>query len=209
VGRYRNGGQEWDPKGSPEEVLTHDFPDPRQGKAIPYGVYDLARNEGWVSVGVDHDASEFAVESVLSWWRKMGRRRYRRARQLLIVADGGGSNGSRCRLWKWRLQGLADRTGLRLTVCHLPAATSKWNKREHRMFCHITQNWRGRPLMSHEVVVQLIAATTTQKGLRTNAQLDPRSYELGRKITDEEMKAVRLRPARFHGGWNYSITPKE
>jgi hypothetical protein len=209
VGRYRNGGQEWDPKGCPEEVWTHDFPDPRQGKAIPYGVYDLARNEGWVSVGVDHDTSEFAVESVLSWWRKMGRRRYPRARQLLIVADGGGSNGSRCRLWKWCLQGLADRTGLRLTVGHLPPATSKWNKIEHRMFCHITQNWRGRPLMSHEVVVQLIAATTTQKGLRINAELDPRSYELGRKITDEEMKAVRLRPARFHGDWNYSISPKE
>jgi DDE family transposase len=209
VGRYRNGGQEWSPEGRPEEVLTHDFPDPRQGKAIPYGVYDIARNEGWVSVGVDHDTAEFAVESVLSWWRKMGRRRYPKATQLLVVADGGGSNSSRCRLWKWCLQGLADRTGLRLSVCHLPPATSKWNKIEHRMFCHITQNWRGRPLVSHEVVVQLIGSTTTEKGLHIKAELDLRSYELGRKITDEDMKAVRLQPARFHGDWNYTIKPKE
>jgi hypothetical protein len=209
VGRSRNGGQEWSPAGRPEEVLTHDFPDPRQGKAIPYGVYDIARNEGWGSVGVDHDTAEFAVESVLSWWRKMGRRRYPKATQLLVVADGGGSNSSRCRLWKWCLQGLADRTGLRLSVCHLPPATSKWNKIEHRMFCHITQNWRGRPLVSHEVVVQLIGSTTTEKGLHVKAELDPRSYELGRKITDEDMKAVRLQPARFHGDWNYTITPKK
>ena len=207
VGPYRNSGQEWRPEGCPEEVLVHDFPDPRQGKALPYGVYDIARNEGWVSVGVDHDTAEFAVESVQSWWRKMGRRCYPEATKLLVVADGGGSNSSRCRLWKWCLQGLADRTGLKLSVCHLPPATSKWNKIEHRMFCHITQNWRGRPLISHEVVVQLIGSTTTQKGLRIKAQIDPRSYELGRKITDEEMRDIRLVPAKFHGEWNYSITP--
>lgn len=209
VGLYRNGGKEYAPEGRPVDVNAKDFPDPLVGKAIPYGVYDPVRNEGWVSVGLDHDTAEFAVQSLLAWWRQMGRRCYPEAKELLIVADGGGSNGSRCRLWKWSSQGLADRTGLRLSICHLPPATSKWNKIEHRMFCHITQNWRGRPLISHEAVVQLIGATTTRTGLRIKAKLDPRSYELGRKVSDEQMQQVRLRLDPFHAEWNYSILPRK
>ena len=168
VGRYRNGGREWQPKGEPEEVKVHDFIDKDLGKAIPYGVYDLAANAGWVSVGVDHDTAEFAVETLRRWWRNMGSRVYPQAKKLLITADGGGSNGSRCRLWKVELQRLADETGLRISVCHFPPGTSKWNKIEHRMFCHITENWRGRPLVSREVVVNLIGSTKTKTGLRSD-----------------------------------------
>ena len=163
IGRYRNGGREWRPKGRPEAVRVHDFIDPELGKAIPYGVYDLTANTGWVSVGVDHDTAEFAVETVRRWWLRMGRPAYPAATRLLLTADGGGSNSSRSRLWKFELQKLADALGLRISVCHFPPGTSKWNKIEHRMFCHITENWRGRPLVSHEVVVNVIGATTTQR----------------------------------------------
>src|ERR1035437_3472621 len=171
VGDFRNAGQEWRPKGQPLHVRVHDFVDKELGKAIPYGVYDLTHNEGWVSVGIDHDTAQFAAEAIYRWWKKMGRQRFPQARQLMITADGGGSNGTRSRLWKLALQGLANRTGLTLTVSHFPPGTSKWNKIEHRLFCHITQNWRGKQLVSHEVIVQLIGATTTDEGLRVRAAL--------------------------------------
>ena len=207
VGDFKNGGREWQPTGHPEEVRVHDFVDPDLGKAIPYGVYDLAGNCGWVSVGMDHDTPAFAVAAVAQWWEQMGQATYPGATQLLITADGGGSNGSRARLWKVELQRLADATGLRITVCHLPPGTSKWNKIEHRMFCHITQNWRGRPLVSLEVVVQLIGHTTTQEGLSIRAEIDSHTYPTGIKVTDAALAAVRLAPAAFHGDWNYSISP--
>ena len=208
VGSYRNGGREWRPKGQPEEVKVHDFPDKERGKAIPYGVYDLAANAGWVSVGADHDTSEFAVETLRRWWRKMGASAYPRAERLLITCDGGGSNGSRSRLWKLELQGLADELRLRISVCHFPPGTSKWNKIEHRMFCHITQNWRGRPLVCREVVVNLIGAVTTKEGLTIQSELDENRYETGRKVTDKEMASLRIERDTFHGEWNYTFTPR-
>jgi hypothetical protein len=208
VGDFKNGGREWRPKGKPEEVRVHDFQDPGLGKAIPYGVYDITHNQGWVSVGIDHDTARFAAEAIRRWWRKMGRKRLPNARELLITADGGGSNGSRCRLWKVALQELADKTGLKLTVCHFPPGTSKWNKIEHRMFSHITQNWRGRPLISHEVIINLIANTTTTKGLVIKAELDVHTYETGVKVSDAQLAALRLKKAKFHGDWNYVISPR-
>ena len=208
VGRYRNSGREWRPKGCPEEVKVHDFVDKELGRAIPYGVYDLGRNEGWVSVGCDHDTSEFAVETIRRWWRTMGQAQYPQARQLLITAAGGGSNSSRCRLWKWSLQQLSNQTGLEISVCHFPPATSKWNKIEHWMFCHITQNWRGKALVSHEVIVELIASTTTKKGLKIRAERDEGHYAKGKVPTKEELAALRLFPHSFHGEWNYSIHPQ-
>src|SRR5215831_16492576 len=208
VGQCRNSGREWHPQGQPEEVQVHDFPDKALGKVIPYGVYDEATNSGWVSVGIDHDTAEFAVETVRRWWRHMGNEVYPQAKRLLSTADGGGSNGSRCRLWKVELQKLADESGLRISVCHFPPGTSKWNKIEHRMFCHITENWRGRPLVSREVVVKLIGATTTQTGLRIHAGLDQRQYPTGRSVSRVELSRLRIEPAAFHGDWNYTIHPK-
>jgi hypothetical protein len=208
VGQFRNAGREWRPKGRPEEVKVHDFVDKNLGKAIPYGIYDQTADTGWVCVGVDHDTAEFAVETLRRWWQKMGRQVYPDATKLLITADGGGSNGSRCRLWKLELQGLSDETGLRISVCHFPPGTSKWNKIEHRMFCHITENWRGRPLVSREVVVNLIGHTTTKEGLSIRSELDANSYPLGRKITDEQMDGLSIKPEKFHGEWNYTILPR-
>jgi len=207
VGDFKNVGREWRPRGQPEEVRTHDFPDPKMKKAIPYGVYDLARNEGWVSVGIDHDTSRFATASIKRWWRKMGRKRYPNAKELLITADCGGSNSSRTRLWKVALQDLADDLGLRLAICHFPPGTSKWNKIEHRMFCHITQNWRGRPLTSYAVIVQLIGNTRTTAGLQIRAELDDEVYPTKETVTAEQLANVRLKPAPFHGEWNYAIMP--
>jgi len=207
VGEYKNGGREWRPKGQPEEVLVHDFLDKKLGKAIPYGIYDLTENEGWVSVGIDHDTAQFAAEAIGRWWRKMGVQRYPEATELLIMADGGGSNGSRSRLWKVALQGLADELGLTIRVCHFPPGTSKWNKIEHRMFCHITQNWRGRPLVSHEVIINLIAGTSTATGLKIHAELDTDTYQTGIKVSDRDLAAVNIRRADFHGEWNYAIFP--
>ncbi len=207
VGPYANGGREWRPAGDPERVLTHDFPDPGVGKAIPFGVYDMGWDLGWVNVGVDHDTSSFAVESIRQWWSGMGEETYPRARRLLICADGGGSNGYRRRLWKVELQRFADETGLEVTVCHFPPGTSKWNKIEHRLFSHITMNWRGRPLVSHRVVVELIAATATATGLEVEARLDTGSYPTKVKVSKEQMEQVRLHPHEFHGEWNYTIEP--
>ena len=207
VGDFKNAGREWHPKGKPPTVRVHDFADDELGKAIPYGVYDLSTNAGWVSVGIDHDTPEFAVESIYCWWRQMGCKTYPDARELLITADGGGSNGSRPRLWEVALQRLADVTGLKINVCHFPPGTSKWNKIEHRMFCHITRNWRGRPLESLEVVVNLIASTTTTKGLRVRAAIDTDKYQTGVKIDDATMAARHLTRDKFHGDWNYAITP--
>jgi hypothetical protein len=209
VGQFRNGGREWQPKGQPEEVDVYDFVKKDLGKAIPYGVYDQTTNSGWVSVGVDHDTAEFAVETLRRWWRKMGSRVYTRAERLLITADGGGSNGSRCRLWKVQLQEFSDEMGLRISVCHFPPGTSKWNKIEHRMFCHITENWRGRPLVSREVVVNLIGHTKTKTGLTIRSELDGGSYPTGRKVTDDQMEALSIRRDKFHGEWNYSILPRQ
>jgi len=207
VGPYKNNGREWQRKGEPERVDIHDFPDPDLGKVIPYGVFDLSRNEGWVSVGIDHDTAQFAGQAIGRWWKKMGAKRYPHANELLITADGGGSNGSRCRLWKVALQTLSVRLGLPVHVCHFPPGTSKWNKIEHRMFSHITQNWRGRPLVSHEVIVNLIANTTTRAGLRIRAELDRGKYPTGIKITDAELGSLNLKPANFHGEWNYAVLP--
>ncbi len=207
VGNFKNGGREWRRRGRPQEVRVHDFPDPKMKKAIPYGVYDLTHNEGWVSVGIDHDTARFAAATIRRWWRKMGRKRYPKARALLITADCGGSNSSRTRLWKVALQDLADGLGLRLTICHFPPGTSKWNKIEHRMFCHITQNWRGRPLANYAVVVQLIGNTKTTAGLQVRAELDDHTYPLKETVTGEQLANVRLRPAPFHGEWNYTIVP--
>jgi hypothetical protein len=207
VGNFKNGGREWRPQGRPVEVAVHDFPDPKVGKAIPYGVYDLTRNEGWVSVGIDHDTARFAVASIRRWWKNMGRRRYPRARQLLVTADCGGSNSSRTRLWKVALQELADELGLELAIRHFPPGTSKWNKIEHRMFCHITQNWRGCPLTSYVSIVQLIGRTTTTAGLTIRAELDENQYPTKEQVTAEQMAQVKLRPDAFHGEWNYTILP--
>jgi hypothetical protein len=208
VGDFKNPGREWHPQGEPEEVRVHDFPDKELGKAIPYGVYDVTNNQGWVSVGIDHDTAYFATASIRRWWEEMGTRRFPRAEEILITADGGGSNGHRSRLWKVAVQGLADAIGLRLTVCHFPPGTSKWNKVEHRLFCFITNNWRGRPLLSHQVIVNLIANTRTDKGLTVRAALDESKYETGIKVTDEQMAALAINPAKFHGDWNYTIKPR-
>jgi hypothetical protein len=208
VGDFKNAGREWQKKRDPVRVRVHDFADPALGKAAPYGIYDLAANQGWVSVGIDHDTAEFAVESIRRWWRQMGKPRYPKATRLFITADCGGSNGYRVRLWKVALQHLADETGLTIQVCHLPPGTSKWNKIEHRMFCHITQNWRGKPLESLAVIVNLIGNTTTAKGLRIRAEIDVSSYPKGKKISDEEMALIQLRPDPFHGEWNYAILPR-
>jgi hypothetical protein len=208
VGPYKNNGREWQRKGAPERVDVHDFPDRELGKAIPYGVFDMSRNEGWVSVGIDHDTAQFAVQAIGRWWRKMGAKRYPRAKELLITADGGRSNGSRCRLWKVTLQTLSLRLGLPIHVCHFPPGTSKWNKIEHRMFSHITQNWRGRPLVSHEVIVNLIANTTTRAGLKLRAELDRGKYPTGIKISDAELASLNLKRDSFHGDWNYVVLPK-
>lgn len=207
VGDFANKGREWQPSGQPERVRVHDFKDPELGKAIPYGVYDVAADAGWVSVGVDHDTAAFAVESLRRWWTHMGQPRYRDATRLLITADCGGSNGYRNRLWKVELARLAADTGLQVTVCHLPPATSKWNKIEHRMFCHISMNWRGRPLISHEVIVETIAATTTSSGLTVAAALDDATYPAGVKVTKAEVAALPLTAHDFHGDWNYTIAP--
>jgi len=207
VGEYANGGREWQPKGTPEPVNTHDFPDPQLGKGIPYGVYDQGADEGWVSVGISADTAEFAVATIERWWREMGSQRYPGARHLMITADGGGSNSVRGRLWKTALQGLADRLGLRLWVCHYPPGTSKWNKIEHRLFSRITQNWRGRPLISMEVIVKLIANARTANGTRVRAALDPATYEKGKQVTPAALAQVRLLLQEFHGEWNYVIIP--
>jgi len=207
IGEFKNNGQEWRPKGQPVAVKVHDFIDPDLGRVAPYGIYDLTHNTGWVNVGTDNDTAEFAVESIRCWWTGMGHACYPDATQLLITADGGGSNGSRSRLWKRELQRLADETGLSIGVCHFPPGTSKWNKVEHRLFSCITQNWRGRPLVSHEVVVNLIAATHTSHGLRVTCQLDTNTYPTGVKVSDAELAKVNLHRESFHGEWNYVITP--
>ncbi len=209
VGDFKNNGRELRPKGDPEKVRVHDFPIPELGRATPYGVYDMARNRGWVSVGVDHDTAAFAVETIRRWWRSMGQAAYPQAKRLLITADAGGSNGSRPRLWKLKLQKLADETGLRIAVCHFPPGTSKWNKIEHRLFSYISQNWRGKPLISHEVIVNLIAATTTRTGLQVHAELDTGSYPTGIKITHQQMAALKLRRDKFHREWNYTLLPRK
>ena len=208
IGPFHNGGREWAPKGEPEQVRVHDFPDQELGKVIPYGVYDMATNSGWVSVGVDHDTAEFAVETIRRWWHHMGRPAYPRAKRLLITADGGGSNGSRNRLWKVELQNLADDIGLRISVCHFPPGTSKWNKIEHRMFSHITENWRGRPLVSREVVVNLIGHTTTKTGLEIHSELNENSYPTGREVTDAQLESLAIKRDKFHGEWNYTFVPR-
>ncbi|MGZ3414765.1 MAG: ISAzo13 family transposase [Isosphaeraceae bacterium] len=207
VGNYKNPGQEWEPKGRPRRVNSKDFPNKELGKVSPYGVYDLTADEGWVNVGITHDTAAFAVESIRRWWSRMGRLVYPGAKELLVTADSGGSNARRSRLWKVSLQGLADELGLKISVCHFPPGTSKWNKIEHRMFCHITENWRGRPLVSQAVVVNLIGSTRTRSGLRIQAELDTNVYETGVKVTNKELEAVRLRKDKFHGEWNYTILP--
>ena len=208
VGDFKNQGREWRPKGTPEAVQVHDFIDPKLGRAVPYGVYDLADNKGWVSVGTDHDTASFAVHAIKRWWRTMGRARYPKATRLLITADGGGSNGYRVRLWKIELQALANSLRIPITVCHLPPGTSKWNKIEHRLFSFITLNWRGKPLRSFKTIVQLIAATTTNTGLRVRAELDEHKYPKGVKISAASLAAINLRCHEFHGEWNYTIDPK-
>jgi Rhodopirellula transposase DDE domain len=208
VGEFKNPGQEWQPKGEPEKVNVHDFPDKQLGKAIPYGIYDLASNEGWVSVGIDHDTAEFAAASIRRWWTEMGSQRFPHARRLLITADGGGSNSSRNRLWKKSLQELANELDLTVKVCHFPPGTSKWNKIEHRLFCFITKNWRGRPLTTYEVIVSLIASTTTKTGLVVRAAIDSNEYETGVEVTDNELARLRLTRDKFHGEWNYTIKPR-
>ncbi len=208
VGNFKNGGREWQPQGAPQETMVHDFQDKELGKAIPYGVYDVADNSGWVSVGIDHDTADFAIDSILSWWKHMGSQAYSEAEELLICADSGGSNSSRSRLWKLGLQRLADTIGLPINVCHLPPGTSKWNKIEHRMFSFITQNWRGQPLVSHETIVNLIGNTTTTTGLRIKAKLNRKKYQTGVKVTKADLSKLNLKPAKFHGDWNYTVHPK-
>ena len=208
IGPFKNAGKEWQKKGEPVEVNMHDFPDPVLGKVIPYGVYDVGRNEGWVSVGISHDTAEFAAASIRRWWIEMGSKAYPEAREILITADGGGSNGVRVRLWKTELQRLADEIGLALHVRHFPPGTSKWNKIEHRMFCHVTENWRARPLVSRMAVVELIAATRTAKGLELHAALDEGDYPTGRTVSDEELQLLLIDRCEFHGEWNYKISPR-
>lgn len=208
VGDFKNGGREWQGKGRPVPVRVHDFLIPEQGKAIPYGVYDLTRNEGWVSVGIDHDTASFAVHAIRRWWRLMGRSAYPDTTALLITADAGGSNGPRVRLWKWELQQFANRTGLAITVCHFPPGTSKWNKIEHRLFSHIAMNWRGKPLVDLVTIVSLIGDTRTEAGLRVRSELDRRRYPMGVAITDRQMSQIDLTHHDFHGDWNYTIRPR-
>jgi transposase len=208
VGDFKNAGREWHPEGEPEQVRVYDFPIPGLGRATPYGIYDLEHNSGWVNVGIDHDTAAFAVESIRQWWNEEGKQRYPEAKRLLISADGGGSNGSRVRLWKWELQQLADELGLAITVCHLPPGTSKWNKIEHRLFAWISQNWRGKPLVDYAVIVKLIAATTTEAGLTGECHLDTNTYPTGRKISDEQMSTLFLVADPFHGEWNYTLFPR-
>lgn len=209
VGRFKNAGREWRAKGKPQKVNVHDFPNPDETKAIPYGVYDLGRNVGWVSVGIDHDTATFAVTTIKRWWLKLGRKHYPHAKSLLITADSGGSNGSRLRLWKWELQKLANQVGMIISVCHLPPGTSKWNKIEHRLFSFISQNWRGQPLLTHATIVNLIAATKTNTGLKVHCMLDTNKYPKDIKPTPEQMARINLKPNKFHGDWNYTISPDE
>lgn len=208
VGDFKNSGQEWRPTGEPELVRSHDFEDKSLGKVVPYGVYDILNNQGWVSVGIDHDTAEFACNSIRRWWKEMGKSRFPNAQQLLITADGGGSNSSRSRLWKICLQKLANKLGLSLIVRHFPPGTSKWNKIEHRLFSFITQNWRGKPLVSHQAIVNLIASTRTQKGLKVKAAIDTSSYPTNTKVSDQELAEMKIKREKFHGDWNYSIHPK-
>jgi len=208
VGDFKNSGRQWRPKGQPVRVRVHDFLIPEQGKAIPYGVYDLQRNEGWVSVGIDHDTASFAVNAIRRWWQRMGRPSYPRAGALLVTADAGGSNGPQLRLWKWELQQFANRTGLAITVAHFPPGTSKWNKIEHRLFSHISTNWRGRPLVDLATIVSLIGSTTTTSGLRVRSEIDRRRYPKAVVVTDEQMAKINLKRHSFHGDWNYTILPK-
>ena len=208
VGNIKNGGREWRPKGEPEIVRVHDFMVPENGKAIPYGVYDLTRNAGWVGVGIDHDTASFAVRTIRRWWATMGRPSYPGATSLLITADSGGSNGARVRLWKWELQQFADKSGLAIHVRHFPPGTSKWNKIEHRLFSYISANWRGRPLTSLAVIVNLIASTRTRTGLRVRCEIDKGRYPQGRVITDRMFASLRVAPHRFHGDWNYTVVPR-
>jgi hypothetical protein len=208
VGDFKNAGREWQPEGEPEPVRVYDFVIPELGRDTPYGIYDLACNSGWVNVGTDHDTAAFAVASVRRWWDSMGKANYPRAERLLITADGGGSNGSRVRLWKVELQRLADETGLEIEVCHFPPGTSKWNKIEHRLFSFVSQNWRGKPLVSHETIVNLIAATKTKTGLKVTCELDRGVYPTGIKVSKKEMEGINLRRDAFHGEWNYTISPR-
>ena len=208
VGDFKNGGRELRPKGCPEPVRVHDFAIPGLGKAAPYGVYDIAANEGWVNLGISHDTAAFAVASIRLWWHELGSARYPNATKLLITADGGGSNGYRVRLWKRELQALADELGIEIAVCHLPPGTSKWNSIEHRLFAFISMNWRAKPLLSYLVIVQLIASTTTDTGLTVTCQLDGATYEKGIKVSDAEMASLNIQPASFHGEWNYTIMPR-
>jgi hypothetical protein len=208
VGNFKNIGREWRRQGRPELVNVHDFIDPKLSRAVPYGVYDITNNVGWVSVGTDHDTATFAVQAIRRWWRSMGKARHPKAKRLMITADGGGSNGYRVRLWKVELQKLADQLKLPLTVCHLPPGTSKWNKIEHRLFSFITINWRGKPLRSYRTIVQLIAATTTEAGLKVRAELDQNKYPKGVKVSDAQLAAVNLFRHSFHGDWNYTISPR-
>ena len=208
IGDFKNAGREWHAQGQPEQVRVHDVIDDELGKVAPYGVYDVAANVGWVSVGIDHETAEFAVQSIRCWWLEMGRPMYGQAKRLLITADCGGSNGYRVRLWRLQLQRLADELGLEVQVCHFPPGTSKWNKIEHRMFCHITKNWRGRPLLSRQVVVNLIGSVTTDQGLRVKAALDENAYEPGIKVSDADLAAINLKRDKFHGEWNYRVTPR-
>lgn len=207
VGNYKNAGEQWRPKGKPEEVQVHDFLNPELGKALPYGVYDLAKNMGWVNVGIDHDTAQFAVSTIGRWWKTLGQKLYPDAQSLLITADGGGSNGSRLRLWKWELQNLANDTGLIISVCHFPPGTSKWNKIEHRLFSFISQNWRGQPLLTRATIVKLISNTRTKTGLKVHCYLDKNDYPTKLKISDEQMNQINLQRNSFHGDWNYSIHP--
>jgi hypothetical protein len=207
IGEFKNVGREWPPQGQPIQVRSKDFVDERLGKSIPYGVYDITANNGWVSVGIDHDTAQFAAESLRRWWQQMGSRVYPNAKELLVTADAGGSNGYRLRLWKAALQELANAIGLRISVCHFPPGTSKWNKIEHRMFCHITENWRGKPLVSRAVIVNLIGNTKTRTGLTINAELDENTYPTGITVSDEALAAVRIKRDKFHGDWNYTIRP--
>mgnify|MGYP000213684395 CR=1 FL=1 len=208
IGDFKNGGREWRPQDRPEAVRVHDFIIPALGKAVPYGVYDLARNEGWVSVGIDHDTASFAVHTIRRWWNRMGRQAYPDTKALLITADAGGSNGSRVRLWKWELQQFANRTGLAITVCHFPPGTSKWNKIEHRLFSHIAMNWRGKPLVDLVTIISLIGETTSEAGLRVRSEVDLGRYPQGVVISDAQMAQVQLEPHAFHGDWNYTIRPR-
>jgi hypothetical protein len=208
IGDFKNPGREWRPKGNPEAVRVHDFLIKEQGKAVPYGVYDLTRNEGWVSVGIDHDTASFAVHTIRRWWKRMGRSAYPDTTALLITADAGGSNGARVRLWKWELQQFANRTGLTITVCHFPPGTSKWNKIEHRLFSYIAMNWRGKPLVDLVTIISLIGDTTTEDGLRVRSEVDPRRYPNGVVIRAEQMAQIQLEPHAFHGDWNYTIRPR-